>query len=166
MKDRTREAVFNLLGTAVKDKHTIDLFAGTGALGLEAISRGAASATLIEQHIPTARVVEQNAAALGVEDQTEVYAGDMFFWVRNLPKSKCIPVDAPWLVFSSPPYDFYVERRGDMLSAIGTLVELSPPGSIFVVEADERFDMAQLPLADDWDVRHYAPAVVGILEKT
>src|SRR5205823_2176218 len=52
MKDRTREAVFNLLGPGVTGTHAIDLFAGTGALGLEAISRGAESATLIEQHFP------------------------------------------------------------------------------------------------------------------
>src|SRR6185369_13778531 len=55
MKDRVREAVFNLLGPGVKGSHAIDLFAGTGALGLEAISRGAAQATLIERHLPTSR---------------------------------------------------------------------------------------------------------------
>src|SRR5262245_47435808 len=50
MKDRVREALFNLLADAVRGKHAIDLFAGTGALGLEAISRGASGATLVERH--------------------------------------------------------------------------------------------------------------------
>src|SRR5438105_2010542 len=53
MKDRVREAVFNLLGPSVTGSHAIDLFAGTGALGLEALSRGAARATFIERHFPT-----------------------------------------------------------------------------------------------------------------
>ena len=52
MKNRVREALFNLIGPSIKGKHAIDLFAGTGALGLEAISRGAVSATLTEQHYP------------------------------------------------------------------------------------------------------------------
>src|ERR1041384_2997332 len=58
MKHRTREAIFNLVSTECAGRHAIDLFAGTGALGLEALSRGAASATFIEKHVPWARVVE------------------------------------------------------------------------------------------------------------
>jgi hypothetical protein len=66
MKDRIREAIFNLLGPAVQGKHAIDLFAGTGALALEALSRGARHATLIERHVPTAEIVRRNMAALDV----------------------------------------------------------------------------------------------------
>src|SRR5687767_11185885 len=64
MKDRVREAVFNLVGPDVKEKLAIDLFAGTGALGLEALSRGAAEAVLLERHFPTAAVIGQNAVTL------------------------------------------------------------------------------------------------------
>src|SRR5215470_6647638 len=60
MKHRTREAIFNLVTTDAVGRHVIDLFAGTGAVGLEALSRGATSATFIEKHVPTARVVEEN----------------------------------------------------------------------------------------------------------
>ena len=59
MKDRVREAIFNLIGMEVEGKHAIDLFAGTGALGLESLSRGASGATFIEKHVPTARVVKK-----------------------------------------------------------------------------------------------------------
>src|SRR5262245_15225985 len=78
MKDRVREAVFNLLGTQVEASHAIDLFAGTGALGLEAISRGAARATFIERHLPTAKQIEENALALGIRDRVAVVFGDAF----------------------------------------------------------------------------------------
>ena len=57
MKDRVREALFNLLGRAVEGKTAIDLFAGTGALAFEALSRGAARAVAIELHRPTARLI-------------------------------------------------------------------------------------------------------------
>ncbi len=70
-----------------------------------------------------------------------------------------------WVAFCSPPYEFYVSRRDDLLELIGKLLEAAPAGSQFVVEADERFDFGELPQADDWDVREYPPAYVGVLEK-
>src|SRR5437660_9716076 len=107
MKDRVREAVFNLLGPQVAGSHAIDLFAGTGALGLEAISRGAAKVTFIERHLPTAKLIEQNAGALGVADRVQVIFGDAFGWTTAYQ-----PAPAPPLtIFCSPPYDFYVDRR-------------------------------------------------------
>src|SRR5208282_4422218 len=72
MKDRVRESLFNLLSTAVKGKVAIDLFAGTGALALEALSRGASRAVLIERHRPTAETIRRNATTLGVHDFIEV----------------------------------------------------------------------------------------------
>ena len=64
MKHRVREAMFNLVGPAVGGMHAVDLFAGTGALALEAISRGAAEATMVERHFPTVRCIEAVAIVL------------------------------------------------------------------------------------------------------
>lgn len=161
MKDRLREAVFNLVGPAVVGSHAIDLFAGTGALGLEAISRGAIGATLIERHLPSSELIRQNAAALGIADKAAVLFADAFSWDRiHLPKR---PIPEPWLVFCSPPYDFYIERQAEMLGLIERLLAAAPASSRFVVEADERFDFQSLPRASEWDVRAYPPAVVGLL---
>jgi len=161
MKDRLREAIFNLLGPGVKGMHAIDLFAGTGALALEALSRGAARATLIEQHLPTARIVRANASTLGVESVVEIVTADVFVWLKRGPELG----ETPWLVFCSPPYDFYVERTDAMLELLTRLIEAAPNGSLFAVESDRRFDWDLLQGADLWDVRTYAPAVVGIYEK-
>ncbi len=161
MKDRLREAVFNLLGPAIKGKHAIDLFAGTGALALEALSRGAARATLVEQHHPTAEVIRQNVAMLGAEQVSAVVVGNVFIWFRRNP----VLGDAPWAVFCSPPYDFYVERADEINELIAGLIEAAPAKSLFVVEADARFDFETLPDPQAWDVRSYPPAVVGILCK-
>ena len=161
MKDRLREAVFNLIGPGIRGTHALDLFAGTGALGLEALSRGAARATLIEQHRPTAAVIRENVAALGVQEQAEVVVGNVFVWFRRTPELGPLP----WVVFCSPPYDFYVQRAGEMLELLAGLIASAPPGSVFVVEADGRFDFSQLPDPPAWDVRQYPPAVVGLLRK-
>ncbi len=161
MKDRLRETVFNLLGPSVREKHAVDLFAGTGALAFEALSRGAARATLIEQHFPTADILRKNAVLLGVEGLVDVIAGNVFVWARReLP-----PDNLPWVVFCSPPYKFYRERTEEMLELIGRLLEKTPAASIFVVEADEGFDFQLLPDAQSWGVRPYLPAVIGIYRK-
>jgi 16S rRNA (guanine966-N2)-methyltransferase len=161
MKDRVREAVFNLVGPAVAGKHAVDLFAGTGALGLEAISRGALRATFIEQHFPTAALIRKNAAALNIVDRCRVEAANAFIWLQNQTPDS----DTPWLAFCSPPYAFYVERQAEMLSMIQTLLERVPQGSILVVESDKQFDIGLLPAAEEWDIRHYPPAMVAIFRR-
>lgn len=89
----------------------------------------------------------------------EVVPGNSFIWARRLPELGT----RPWVVFCSPPYDFYVGRAVEMADLLARLLSAAPSGSIFVVEADERFDFATLPTPDCWDVRHYPPAHVGIL---
>lgn len=161
MKDRVREAVFNLLGHTVVGAHAIDLFAGTGALGLEAISRGATRATFIEQHFPTANLIRKNLTTLEVTEPVHVEPGNTFIWARRKPELG----EQPWVVFCSPPYAFYVDRKAEMLELIGSLLERAPAGSSFVVEADSRFDFNELPQPDHWDVRTYPPATVAVLHK-
>jgi 16S rRNA G966 N2-methylase RsmD len=107
--------------------------------------------------LPTAKVIQRNVAALSVEQATDVVFGDAFIW-----SAKFAPEGVPLAVFCSPPYDFYVSRKDDMLRLIQRWTEISPPGSQMVVEADERFEMAGLPEPEGWDVRQYPPAVVAV----
>ncbi len=161
MKNRVREAIFNLIGTELTGKHAVDLFAGTGALGMEALSRGAATATFIERHFPTCDLIRKNLVELGAPATCEVVASDTFYWNRQTPDLG----SQPWVIFCSPPYEFYISRADEMLQLITGLIDRSPAGSLAVIEADERFDMQLLPQQGEWDVRIYPPAVVGILRK-
>jgi len=166
MKDRLREAVFNLLGPAVRGKHAIDLFAGTGALGLEAISRGAISATLIERHLPTVEIIRQNVRHLDLADRVEVAPVDTFVWATEQLNRQTLDLPPePWLVFCSPPYSFYVERSEEMLDLVQRFVERAPTDSLITVESDLRFDASRLPRGEQWDVRTYRPAQVAIFDK-
>jgi 16S rRNA (guanine966-N2)-methyltransferase len=186
MKHRVREAIFNLISTECEGRHAIDLFAGTGALGLEALSRGAVSATLIEKHVPTSRIIEENIKNLGLSDRTQLLTTSAFLWgKRDLPNAEWrlriadlnsavrdSKSEIPWLTFCSPPYAFYHDRQQDMLDLISTILETSPDGSIMVVEADEPFDFELLPgnvaerrREEGWQIRTYFPAVVGIWRK-
>lgn len=194
MKHRVRESIFNLVGVGSEGRHAIDLFAGTGALGLEALSRGSVHATFIERHVPTAHIIEQNIKGLGVEGQSTLLMTSAFLWgKRNLTAgdgqwwradgqsgadapttsfgTPPAPGAAPWLVFCSPPYDFFVSRQEETINLISAIMEHCPPDSIVVTESDERFDATLLPTSEqyhgvkEWDVRTYSPAVVGIWQK-
>ena len=160
MKDRTREAVFNLVGPAIKGMHAIDLFAGTGAMAIEAISRGAASATLIERHLPSARIVRENLETLDLTDRTELVKGNAFLW-----DGREADVGRPWCVFCCPPYSFFRNRLDQLSTLISRTIAKSSAGSLIVVEAELPFDFESLAELGDWDVRTYRPAVIGILEK-
>ena len=162
MKDRVREAAFNLIHSYVEGSFVLDLFGGTGALGLEALSRGAVGAVFTEQHFPTVRIIRQNIAALGLEAQTQVFAGDVFLHYK---KEQALPKDHPWLIFCSPPYFFFQERLEDLLDLLNGLWEQAPPQSVLVVESDTTFDWSVLESFGQWDIREYPPAVLGILQK-
>jgi 16S rRNA (guanine966-N2)-methyltransferase len=93
-----------------------------------------------------------------------LYKTDTFFWVKS--EDNHPPKDAPWIVFCSPPYDFYISRQAEMLEMLNRLVDLSPAESIFVIEADSRFDLSLLPIAPPENrVRSYPPAVVAVFYK-
>ncbi len=98
--DRVREAIFNLLinggyGNPVADARVLDLFAGTGALGLEALSRGASRATFIDTGTPALALVKRNIALMRADDRTTVLKRDASSPGPGTPHS---------LVFLDPPY--------------------------------------------------------------
>ena len=167
MKDRVREAMFNLLGPAVKGTHAVDLFAGTGALALESISRGGLQATAIERHFPTAWQIEQMAKSLGIADQVHVIAADTFWWARQDLDARGLAVHSaapPWSVFCCPPYAFYHQRIAEIQELLAKLIAEAPPGSRLLVESDADFDPRLLPEPDGWDVRSYSPAVLSLFQ--
>src|SRR5579864_9511444 len=82
--DRLRETLFNVLGPSVEDSLFVDLYAGTGAIGIEAISRGARETIFIESHAAATRLVRQNLEALGICSGVEVMEADVVKGLKNL----------------------------------------------------------------------------------
>ena len=97
--DKVREALFSILGD-VEGARVLDLFAGSGALGIEALSRGAARATFVDSAPAAVRAVRENVAALGLEDAAEVRRQDARAFLRTAKKSG----HEYDLVFLDPPY--------------------------------------------------------------
>jgi 16S rRNA (guanine966-N2)-methyltransferase len=98
--NRTREAIFNILGAEVRGAHTLDLFAGSGAFGIEALSRGAAAALFIETGREALAVLARNIQVCGVADRASVIRWNV---ARNLD---CLRKREPrfGLIFLDPPY--------------------------------------------------------------
>ncbi|MDR2170224.1 MAG: RsmD family RNA methyltransferase [Planctomycetaceae bacterium] len=164
MKDRVREAVFNLIGPVIRGKRVIDLFGGTGALAIEAMSRGAIGGVVIEMHLPTAMLLRKNLESLNLLGDCQLCKTDAFFWAKN--RQLHPQDDISWIVFCSPPYSFYVERSVEVLAMLDNLLESAPVGSVFVIESDNRFDFNLLPVKPAPNkIRSYPPAEIAIFVK-
>ena len=127
-QDSVREALFSMLGAAVAGADFLDLFAGSGAVGLEALSRGAKSATFVELNRRHIAVVRENAAALAVGERARFVAADC---ARYLGAYSGDGFD---IVFSDPPYAL-AEETG-FASALAAAAErgVVRPGGLFVGE--------------------------------
>jgi 16S rRNA (guanine(966)-N(2))-methyltransferase RsmD len=123
--DRLRETLFNVLGESVRDARVLDGFAGTGALGLEAWSRGAAAIAFVERDVRARRTLESNIGALGVDAACRVIHGD-FLTAR---------IDPPAfdLVLLDPPY-----ATDDLQAVVDRGAALTTPGGRVVLEHSRR----------------------------
>ncbi len=107
MPDRVKESLFSMLGKRIEGAQVVDLFAGSGAMGLEAISRGAAGCVLVEMDKVSAQTLEQNVALLGCQERARVVRGDALGLsvVARCPR----PTD---LIFMDPPYPLVEHPAG------------------------------------------------------
>jgi 16S rRNA (guanine966-N2)-methyltransferase len=149
--DRVREALFSVLGDRVVDARVLDLFAGSGALGIEALSRGAAEATFVDSAAAAVRAVRANLEALGAE--AEVRRADARVFLRSA-SGEGRHYD---LVFLDPPYRL-AERLGRELSE--ALPAVLTPGGLAISESDRRspLDLDLTPT----DERRYGDTVIRI----
>jgi len=187
MKDRTREAVLNLLGGTLEGNLAFDLFGGSGVLAFEAISRGAHAAAIWEVLRYGAATIQSIANQLGIADQTRVLHEDSFRWGQNLRENwgqlgplfqapdvpttaqpnaaEPWPIDRPWVVFCCPPYAMW-ETQGEALkSLIQEWWQAAPEDSLFAVELETETPTSWLPEGIDWDIRAYQPAKVAVAQK-
>jgi len=129
--DRVREAMFSSLGARVRGASVLDLFGGSGALGIEALSRGAALAVIVELHKRTAEVIAANLARTGLGERARLVRGDALRAIPMLAAER-LAFD---VVFLDPPYAGDLAARA--LEAVLDRGLLAPEG-VAVVEHDKR----------------------------
>ena len=111
---RAKAVLFDLLGPAVAGAAVVDLFAGTGSLGLEALSRGARRCAFAERDRVALERLGRNIASMNLADRCEVWAGDLFAHLRRCLAALGEPVD---LAFVDPPYEMAAAWRWDEAAA-------------------------------------------------
>src|SRR4051812_47031571 len=156
--DMVRESLFNILGEAVEGLLVVDLFAGTGALGLEALSRGAERAIFVERNRENAALIRRNIATLRYGDRAQVVVADAYRWARSFMPAVAEPV----LAFIDPPYADYQDHPERVTTLLAGLSKSLPAGSIIASESSRKLDAEVLPDFDAWDIRRYGGTQVAI----
>ena len=160
--DRIREAIFNILSAGVHDAVVLDLFAGTGALGLEALSRGAHNAIFIETDKNSLIAIRRNLEAIGIEDQATIIKWDI---LKNLD---CLSTFAGRvnLVFMDPPYErglieptlSHLHTSGCLVAGARVMAEHSAREAL----SDKSLPTEELPFRVE-DQRAYGKTLVSFL---
>lgn len=152
--DFVRQAIFSILGERVENARVLDLFAGSGAIGLEALSRGAASCVFVDEHRQASAVIAQNLAKTRLEGGRAVKAEVTSFLKRDAASYD--------LIFADPPYWKHhgdKDHVGDLLKS-GLLAPRLAPGGWFVAEVSAN---QASPEADDLtlnDRREYGGSAI------
>jgi 16S rRNA (guanine(966)-N(2))-methyltransferase RsmD len=130
--DRLRETLFNVLAPRVAGARFLDLYSGSGAVGIEALSRGASEVVAVESHKKAVRVIEHNLASLGVDHGFQLIAAEVMQGLRQLSGG------AFDLIFLDPPYREHgaYEQVMRLIAELGLLA----PNGLIIAEHEKHFD--------------------------
>ena len=159
--DRLRQTIFDILahghGDGLKGARVLDLFAGTGALGLEALSRGAAFALFVEEAVAARGAIRANIEALGLTGRTRVFRRDA---TRLGPAGTVAPFD---LVFADPPYGKGLGEKALASALAGGWLR---PGALMVLEEAASAEIVAVPALDVIDTRRVGDTQIVFLRAT
>ena len=150
---RMRQSIFEILRLRLEGMRVLDLFAGTGCLGLEALSRGAAEVVFLDIAPGCVDVIRLNLDKLKFGDRAELLRVDAFLAAKNM-----LPAD---LAFVDPPYDYFQKRKEEMKSLVETVVGGC---GLVLVEHRARQGLGEIPGAKITDERYTGTTVVDFYE--
>lgn len=160
--DRVKEPLFSIIGFDIPESTVLDLFSGSGAIGLEAISRGAKLAILCDNNSKAIHIIEQNVDKLKEKSKTNIIKGDYLVTLKNL-KNQNQKID---IVFLDPPYKTdFSERACEKILEYDLLNE----NGIIIIETDRKEDLIEninkLNLLDIYDERKYGRVYLIFLRR-
>jgi 16S rRNA (guanine966-N2)-methyltransferase len=157
--DRVREALFSSIGSEVEGSDVLDLFAGTGAFGFEALSRGAHSVVFVERNSKASKIIESTVAALGVENHVHLMTSDVSMAIRRLNENnQCFAI-----IFIDPPY---LSASIDPLIGSPEFVSIVSNGGLVILETEftSKVSAAPHPFSETWQ-RRYGRTLIRIFRK-
>jgi 16S rRNA (guanine966-N2)-methyltransferase len=159
--DRVKQSLFDMIAPHIEGAAVYDVFAGTGSMGLESLSRGAAHATFFEADRSALERLRKNIATLNVGAESTVVPGDLFkYFRRTAPPAAC----GAGLIFLDPPYRFLREQPDRLQALAADLAAHLTADGLVVFRHDSR-DQLALPLLTVKEIRIYGNMSVGLLGK-
>ena len=158
--DRVKQSLFDILTHHIEGAHVYDCFAGTGSMGLESLSRGAARATFFEADRSAAALLRKNIASLDVARRSRVIDRDLFKWFDVTPQPEAD--QQAGIIFLDPPYRFLTERPEALRKLAGQLVNHVSPGGLIVFRHDAKDSLELAPLREV-DRREYGGMIIKLL---
>jgi 16S rRNA (guanine966-N2)-methyltransferase len=158
--DLVRGALFSILGNAVPGRPFLDLFAGTGAVGIEALSRGATPVILVERDVQVAGAIIRHLQTFGVADQAVVHRADVYRWIERWQAPS-----EPVTVFLGPPFADFERRPEALLQALAGLQRKVAPGSVLVLQNEKTLSPDFWPDPERWEHRQYGRNRLSIWAK-
>src|SRR5437763_6584059 len=143
---RVREALFSILGDAVPGRPFFDVFAGTGVVGLEALSREASRVTFLERDFRSAADLDKHLIKFGVKNRASILRGDVYRWADRWQ-----PPAEPVNVFLSPPFEDFENKLPEMVQLLADLQRKLHPGSVLILQSERTWDLDKLPAKDEWE---------------
>lgn len=158
--DRVKEALFNILGSSVRDTRWLDLFAGTGSVGIEALSRGAASCLFLDTNRLAIRTIHENLEHTQLTERAEVRRADAFATLANDPP----PGVAFEVIYVAPPQ--YVGMWSKALQAIDARPEWLSPDGLAIAQIDPKeYEPLELETLELFDQRKYGNTMLCFYER-
>lgn len=155
-----REALFSILGNAIPDRLFVDIFAGTGVVGLEALSRGASATYFIERDVRLAGAIEKHLRAFALVKHARVYRTDAYRWIAAW-QAPPEPVN----VFLSPPFADLHEHPDLLLQALARLQATVADDSVIVLQSEKGVPLEEHSEMLAWEQRAYGRNVLMIWQK-
>jgi 16S rRNA (guanine966-N2)-methyltransferase len=155
-----REAFFSILGNAIPGRVFIDIFAGSGAVGIEALSRDAKQTLFIERDFTLAQDLEKHLREFGIIRQAKLYRTDAYRWIAAW-QAPAEPVN----IFLSPPFPDLKERPDEFVQAVTALQEKVAPDSLIVIQGERGSPLEDDPTIAGWEERRYGRNVLLIWQK-
>ncbi|MCZ7546087.1 MAG: 16S rRNA (guanine(966)-N(2))-methyltransferase RsmD [Anaerolineae bacterium] len=156
--DRVKEALFNILGGAVPGCRFLDLFAGTGSVGIEALSRGAARAVFIENHAPALRTIRENLALTGLADRAQIINADVFAYLHRPP------AESFEFIYIAPPQ--YKDLWSRTLLALDRRPGFLFPDGVAIAQIDPKeYSALELEALVLYDQRTYGRTMLCFYER-
>ncbi|MFM1801188.1 MAG: Ribosomal small subunit methyltransferase [Planctomycetota bacterium] len=153
--DLRRDAIFNTLGELLIDETFYDIFSGTGAMGLESLSRGASKAMLVEMSKKAQELIRRNIEKVRYQKETKLFPTNAYRWIESHRPSES------GIYFLDPPFPEYVNHPERFSKYLKMLMERVAEGSIIIVESRWKMNPEVLPVPDQWYMRRYGETRVA-----